>query len=213
MEKLLLRLSIILSFLLLNSCSGGSDESNLLPIDTNTQVSGVFSEYSSSKIIGSGTLRFLNTIPILTSRSLYLKGSLDELVSSSISVIFYSPNSAVPNSEGVVIRFIRSGINISIEISVNNQTVSVTSPKVSFYIPTSLDLFIDVHNVNNRTRVLIWRKDTLGYAVATADVDTDRAGDTNQSLPPQVGGGGFVGLTLENASLSFARVDLSKIQD
>ncbi len=213
MEKFILKISTLACVILLNSCGGSSDDADFIPIDKNIQVSGIFSEYSSNKIIGTGTLRFLTTIPVLTSRSLYLKGTLDELITSSISAIFYSPNSAVPSSEGIVVKFSRSGINVSIEISVNNQSVSVTSPKISFYIPTSLDVIIDVHNINNRTRVLIWRKDTLDYAVASADVDTDRTGDINQNLPAQAGAGGFVGLILENATVSSARVDSPTIQD
>ncbi|KYG63114.1 hypothetical protein AZI86_15475 [Bdellovibrio bacteriovorus] len=219
MEKLVLRsLKIILVLpLILTACSGSNGLEEVYGIDSNTQIVGSFSQYDNAKITASGPaarVRFTATVPQASSRAFNLKASLDQTINNSaVSVIFHSDDATVPNTRGIVVKFSRNGASVDVTISVNGTSRTVSSSKLAFYYPASLDLILDVHNVNNQARVLIWRRDVVGYTAANADVDTSRSGDLSSSLTGLSGAGGFVGLEILNATVSAASVTAQKSLD
>lgn len=216
MEKFVLRLVALLTplwLLSLTSCSGGSaDPVAVSGIDSNILISGNFSQNDTEKIEGNGTIRFTNTLLNSSSQSFALKASLDSTIaSSSVSVVFYTSNTSITNTDGLIVTFTRSGASVIGQVGINGNTSTVVASKMAFYFPTALDVIIDFHNVNNKARIIIWRRNLVEYAAATADVDTDRVGDLTSTLPQQKGGGTFVGLILQNATITTARVDSQKV--
>lgn len=219
MEKLILRslkIALVLPFIL-TACSGTNGLEQVYGIDSNTQIVGSFSQYDNAKITASGTaarVRFTATVPTASSRAFNLKASLDQTINnSSVSVIFHSSDATVPNTNGIVVKFARNGASVEVTISVNGNSRSVSSSKLSFYYPTNLDVILDVHNVNNQARVLIWRRDVVGYTADNADVDTARSGDLSSPITGLSGAGGFVGLEILNATVSAASVTAQKSSD
>ncbi|KYG63598.1 hypothetical protein AZI87_14465 [Bdellovibrio bacteriovorus] len=212
MEKLILKSFLALSFLTIAACSP-AEVTDVSGIDSNTAISGSFQEYDANKIQGIGTIRFTTVLPVSSSRSLALKTSLDNVSSSWVSTVFYSSNAAIPSTNGVAVTFTRSGASVTAQISINGNSSMVSSSRLTFLVPTALDLIVEVHNVNSKARVLIWRRDQITYSPTAADVDTDRSGDLVSSLPTQTGGGGFVGLIIQNSTVTAARVDLQKVLD
>lgn len=210
MEKLVLRSLLIIGTLVLASC-GKVTEEDVSGIDSFTTVSGAFSQSDSTKIEGSGTVRFIQTLTVASSRSVTFKASLDSaLTTSSISVIMYSPTSTLPDSNGLRITLTRSGASVNGQIAFNGNTATIPSSALTYYYPASLDLVIDVHNVASKARVMIWRRNMVQYAAATADVDTD---SNVTSLPSQNGSGVYMGLILQNATVTAAKVDNPKVLD
>ncbi len=219
MEKLILRsafkiraLSLLVLPLTLASCNSAKLE-DVFGIDANTQVVGSFSQYDNAKIVGTGRVRFNSPLPQSSSRSFSLKASLDQISNSSVSAIFYSSDLTVPTNNGVVVTFTRNGLQVQVTVAVGNSVSTVNSSRLTYYYPASLDVIIDVHNVGSQARVLIWRRDVLGYTAANADVDTARNGDVSPALSVSTGGGGFVGLSLSNATVSAASISSQKILD
>lgn len=216
MEKYILNSLKIILFLplLLAACSGTNLE-EVYGIDANSQVVGSFSQYDNAKITGTGRVRFTATLPNPSSRAFNLKASLDQTINnSSVSVIFYSEDSTVPTNKGIVVTFSRNGANVEVTISVNGSAAStVSSSKLVFYYPASLDVILDVHNVNGQARVLIWRRDLIGYTAATADVDTARSGDISPSINGLSATGTFAGLSITNATVSAASFSSQKLLD
>ncbi|NUN04363.1 MAG: hypothetical protein HUU57_01260 [Bdellovibrio sp.] len=210
MEKLILRSLLILGTFVFAAC-GKVTEEDVSGIDSFTTVSGAFSQSDSTKIEGSGTIRFIQALNISSSRSFTLKASLDSAISaSSISVIMYSPNSALPEANGIRITLTRSGASVNGQIAFNGNSASIPSSALTYYYPASLDLVIDVHNVASKARVMIWRRNMVQYGAATADIDTD---GNMSSLPSQNGTGNYVGLILQNATVLAAKVDNPKVLD
>ena len=210
MEKLVLRSLLILSFIALASC-GKVTEEDVSGIDSFTTVSGAFSQSDSNKIEGSGTVRFIQTLTVASSRSFTLKASLDSAITaSSISVIIYTPTITIPDNNGLRITFTRSGASVNGQISFNGNNATMPSSALTFYYPASLDLVIDVHNVNSKARVMIWRRNMVQYSAATADIDTD---GNMTSLPSQNGSGAYIGMILQNATVVAAKVDTPKVLD
>jgi hypothetical protein len=215
-EKFVLRsikTALFLTTLALAACSGSGLE-EVYGIDSNTQVLGSFSQYDNAKITGTGRVRFTSPLPIASSRSFSLKAALDQnITTSSVSVIFYSSDATVPDNNGVIVKFARNGVNVDVTVSIGNSSSAINSSKTTFFYPAALDVVIDVHNVGSKSRVVIWRRDTVGYSAASADVDTSRTGDLVGSLPTSTGGGGFVGLSLTNATVSAAKVSSQYLLD
>ncbi|WP_374073813.1 hypothetical protein [Bdellovibrio bacteriovorus] len=213
MEKFILKSLLALSLFSLAACSG-VEPTEVSGIDSNVIVSSSFSEYSSEKIHGSGTIRFLDSLTVSSSKSFALKASLDDTIAmSSVSVIMYSANSVMPTNDGIMVTFSRSGASVNAQISYNGNAAMVNTSRLSFYFPTSLDLIVEVHNVNSKARVLVWRRDMVEYAPATADIDTERAGDLNSSLPVQRGAGPYAGLIIQNSTVTAGRLDSQKVLD
>lgn len=213
MEKFILRrlLPILTLPFLFAGCNSAPME-EVTGIDSNTQIVGAFSQYDNAKITGTGRVRFTATLPNPSSRSLSLKANLDQTIAnSSVAAIFYSSDATVPTNNGVVVTFSRNGLNVQVTIAVGNSVRTVNSSRLTFLYPASLDVIIDVHNVGSQARVLIWRRDSVGYTAGTADVDTDRSGDLDSALPISTGGGGFVGLSLTNATVSGAVIGVQKL--
>lgn len=213
MEKLILKSLLVLSLFSLAACSGVTPE-DISGIDSNTIISSSFSEYDANKIHGTGTIRFTESLNVSSSKSFALKASLDETIAmSSVAVVMYSSNSTIPTNDGIMVTFSRSGASVNAQISYNGNAAMVNSSKMSFYFPTSLDVIVEVHNINSKARVFIWRRNMVEYAPATADVDTERAGDLNSSLPVQRGGGPYVGLIIQRSTVTAARLDSQKVLD
>ncbi|WP_413612290.1 hypothetical protein [Bdellovibrio sp. HCB-110] len=213
MEKFILKSLLALSLFSLAACSG-VEPTEVSGIDSNVIVSSSFSEYSSEKIHGSGTIRFLDSLTVSSSKSFALKASLDDTIAmSSVSVIMYSANSVMPTNDGIMVTFSRSGASVNAQISYNGNAAMVNTSRLSFYFPTSLDLIVEVHNINSKARVLVWRRDMVEYAPATADIDTERAGDLNSSLPVQRGAGPYAGLIIQNSTVTAGRLDSQKVLD
>lgn len=213
MEKFFLKFLSLLSLSTLVACSAAEPEVTS-GIDSNTIVSGSFNTYDASKIEGTGTIFFVQNLAISSSRALFLTGSLDNTIaSSSITAVFYSQNSAIPSTDGVTVSFIRSGASVNAQIGINGNSSMVNSSKLIYYFPSSLDLIVEVHNVNSQARVLIWRRNSLDYTPQSADVDTARQGDLVSSLPVQTGSGPYAGLIIQNSTVTTAHLDTQKVQD
>lgn len=212
MEKFFLRSLLTISALSLIACSG-TEVTEISGIDPNTIVSGSFTQYDNSTISGSGVLRFTEALTINSSKSFTLKASLDQINSSSVAVVFYSANSSIPTNDGVTVTFSRSGASVNGQISLNGNAAMVNTTKMSYYFPTSLDVIVEVHNVGSKARVLIWRRNMVEYAPETADVDSNRSGDLESTLPTQKGAGPYVGLIIQNSTVSAARLESQKVLD
>lgn len=213
MEKFLLRSLLLLNTLYLISCSGTVND-NLSGIASNTVISGSFSQRDEDKISGSGTIRFLESLTISSSRALALKASLDDSISaSSLVVVLFSSNSVIPTNSGIAITFSRSGASVTGSISYNGQAVSMNSGKLGFYFPASLDLVVEVHNVASQARVLIWRRNMVEYSSASADIDTLRDGDIVGTVPGQNGPGPYAGLILQSATVTAAQLESQRVLD
>ncbi|MEN0057462.1 MAG: hypothetical protein AAGB31_01400 [Bdellovibrio sp.] len=198
--------------LVLISCSGQVEKTS--GIDSNTVITGSFQTYDETTIEGSGTLRFMESLSVLTSRAFVLKASLDSTIAmSSVTVNMYSSSATVALTNGVAVTFTRSGASVVAEVSINGNTATVNSTRMAYYYPTNLDVIIEVHNVNTKARVLVWRRDLIEYSVLTADIDTDRSGDLLSSLPTQRGQGPYVGLILNNATVTTARLESQRVLD
>jgi len=211
-EKFILRSLFILSVLTLTSCGGVVED--VSGIDSNTIVTSSFSEYSSSSISGSGTIRFIEALPVSSSKALALKASLDQTISmSSVTAVFYSSNGTIPSTSGIAVKFTRNGAGVTAEVIYNGTSLQVTSSKMSFYFPTSLDVIIEVHNINPKARVLVWRRNFVEYSVTTADIDSSRSGDLSGSVPVTTGGGSFAGLIIQNSTVTAARLETQKVLD
>lgn len=213
MEKFFLKPFLALSLFILSACSGVEPD-NISGIDPNTVVSGSFTTNNNSKIAGSGTILFTETLSIFSSRSIAINASLDSAVgSSTLTAVFYSNNAAIPATDGIAVTFRRSGASVTAQISFNGTSSTVEASKMSFFFPTALDLIVEVHNVNSQAQVLVWRRNLIEYSPATADIDTSRTGDLDTPLPNQRGTGPYVGLILENATVNDARLGSQKVLD
>lgn len=204
---------MLVAGLSLTACSS-SDLEPVYGIDPNTIVVGTFTQYDNAKLISpSGTIRFDSVLPFYSNRSFSLKATLDETLStSSVKAIFYSSDQTLQQAnDGISVTFARSGVNVTANISFNGSSAAVNSSKLTFYYPASLDVIIEVHNINNQARVFIWRRDLSILTAQTADVDTDRSADLASSVSKAAGTGGFVGLTLLNATVSAAKVGLAQV--
>ncbi|MGZ3768960.1 MAG: hypothetical protein ACXVCP_05670 [Bdellovibrio sp.] len=211
MEKYFLNSFLAFSFIILTACSGAEPD-NTDGIDSNSVTSGSFTTYNNSKIEGSGTILFTEVLTLNTSRSIALAGSLDSASgSSTLSAVFYSGSNNITTTDGIAVTFIRSGSNVNVQISYNGNSAMVDSSKTSFYFPASLDLIIDIHNYGSQARVLIWRRNSVQYTAASADVDTSRTGDMVSTLPLQKGSGIYAGLILQNATVISARLGTQKV--
>ncbi|HEY1079180.1 MAG TPA: hypothetical protein VGE46_03750, partial [Bdellovibrio sp.] len=102
----------------------------------------------------------------------------------------------------------RSGASVNGQIAFNGNTATIPSSALTYYYPASLDLVIDVHNVDSKARVMIWRRNMVQYAAATADIDTN---SNVTSLPSQNGSGVYMGLILQSATVTAAKVDNPKV--
>ncbi len=204
MEKLILKFTLLLVAVTLASCDS-PDLEDVIGIDSNTIVSGSFDQYDNAKISGTGRVRFSSTAT--SSRSaLALRASLDDsLSSSSVSAHFYSPSVVVNPATGVVVTFTRNGAGVTGRISVNGTSRDISSSRLTYYFPTSLDLIIEVHNSGARARVLIWRRDLTIYTTDNADIDTERSGDLASGALSGVGGGLYEGLSLYLSTISAAQ--------
>lgn len=211
MEKSILKSLFILVVLASAGCAPGEVES-ISGLDSYTVTGGSFSQADSSALHGSGMVTFTSTLPQLSSRSLSLKASLNDTIAmSTVTAVLYSNSTILPASSGVTVKFIRTGASVSAKIGLNGQVRDVTASNLSFYFPTALDVVIDVHNINTKTRVYVWRRDTMVYSAATADIDSEN--DLSSSLPTQLANGTINGLILENATVTAAQVSTSKVLD
>lgn len=210
-KKSALPLILGVSVLLTSACGGVLGETDAAGIASHVQIEPGFQVLNNNEARGIGAIRLLEILPNFSGRSVILKGSLNLQTGGSISVVMYSPNMMVPDNSGVNIRFIRSGAKVIATASVNGNSVSVTSAKMDFYFPANLDVIVEVHNMGSRSRILIWRRDFAVYSAATADVDSERSGDLSAPLVTQTGGGGYVGLRLNQATVTAFQVQLPKV--
>jgi hypothetical protein len=218
-EKFILKFStniaICSAVLLAVACSPVEVE-DINGLNPYAYVQGNFEQKTDQSLKGSGTVRFVETLPgVQSSRSVALKAELEQsMVPSSVSVVMNSSNISLPSNNGVVVKFQRSGINILVTISVNGNVSTVSSLRTGLMFPAALDVIVEVHNDYNFTRVLVWRRDNRVYSTETADIDTARSGDVNPVLPNGMGGPGvYMGLRMERALVTAAQVDLGKVTE
>lgn len=208
MKKILF---VLLASISLLACGTSADDFVSAGLDSYVQVEPGFQTLNDNEATGNGSLRFLNVLPSLSGRSISIKGTLNQLTGGQISVIMYSSSANVSNSTGVNIRFTRQGTTVNGAIAINGNEVAMSPSRLSFYYPANLDLTIEVHNTGSRSRVLIWRNDLMTYTAATADIDTLNSNHINGTLPTQTASGGFVGLRLNQATVTRFRVALPKV--
>lgn len=215
MEKFILKSLLILGFMTLAACAPGGEVEDISGIDGYSVVSGSFTQADSTAlhIAGStGVVRFTSTLPGLSSsRSIALKASLNNVTLSDISVVFYTNNSAITGTNGIVVTLSRTGASVNATISFNGQTRTVTSTNLGFYLPNALDIVIDVHNVGTKSRVYIWRRDTMVYAPSSADIDSET--NVSSSLPNVVGPGTYAGIIMNYATITAAQISTPKVID
>lgn len=213
MEKFILRSVLLLSVLILTSCAAPEEAPDSVGLDANTVVSGSFSNYDNLSVTGTGTLLFADVLPTSSRRAFQLKASLDNITTSWVEVIFYGSNSAFPGTDGISIYFQRNGAGVNSIVMFNNAASSVTATNINYYFPTDIDVFIEVHNDGSKARLLVWRRNMVSYVAASADIDTNRAGDLGSAMPNTVGSGGFVGLRMQSATVSSAKIIMPKVID
>jgi hypothetical protein len=220
-EKFILRFSQQLAVLLLsgailslNACGGTSTD--VTGIDSYTQIGGTLTTATQSEIGGIGKVRFVTPLAgILTNNSIAFKAALDGSISATTTIVFNSNDLNVSESSGIAIKFIRNGINVSCQIGVNGNWVTIASSITNMYAPLALDFVIDIHNNtgnSNKTRVVIWRY--TPYAATTADVDTNSSSDITSSYPAsQQAPGIFTGVIVNQATVTGAAISTNKIVD
>ncbi len=223
MEKLILRfplktvgqflkVSALAASLGLTACSpGATDDSS--GIDSYVVTNGSFTQATTTTISGIGSVRFLNVMNgVFSSNSLALKAQLD-FSNNSVTAIFNSNNTIMNSSTGgVAVSFTRSGASVIGSVYVNGSSVTMNQSRLSFYVPSALDLIIEVHNISaSKSRVLIWRRDVTVYSAANADIDTDNSTDYSGTYPSQGGSGQFYGLNLNSATITGATLGLPKV--
>ncbi|XGC79655.1 hypothetical protein ACES2L_09980 [Bdellovibrio bacteriovorus] len=212
MEKLILRSVLLVSLFILTSCAAPEEAPDSVGIDANTIISGSFSNYDNLSVAGTGTLFFTDVLAT-SRRAFQLKASLDNITTSWVEVIFYGSNSSFPGTNGISIYFQRNGASVSSIVVFDNAASSVTATNLAYYFPTDIDVFIEVHNDGSKARVLVWRRNMVSYVAASADIDTNRAGDLASAMPNTVGSGGFVGLRMQSATVTSAKVISAKVID
>ncbi|MBO9665641.1 MAG: hypothetical protein J7501_02365 [Bdellovibrio sp.] len=218
MEKLILKLISFIAILSLTACGGGT-ATDITGIDSFTPLAGSsFSKSDSDTLSGIGAVRFISPLNgVLSNNSLALKTQLDGTLYASTTVIFNSNDLNVANNSGIAIKFVRNGINVTASVGVNGTWVTVDSSITNAYMPLSLDLIIDIHNNtgnSNKTRVLIWRRTYTPYSAASADLDTNSAGDISGAYPASAQAAGtFAGLRLDNSTVTAASVGTAKVID
>nr|BFD60000.1 hypothetical protein CKG001_21070 [Bdellovibrio sp. CKG001]BFD63407.1 hypothetical protein BdHM001_20880 [Bdellovibrio sp. HM001] len=210
MEKSILKSLFILVVLASAGCAPGEVES-ISGLDSYTVTGGSFSQADSNTVNGTGSITFTSTVPNLSSRSMTLKASLNNITLGTVTAVMYSNSTVLPSNSGVQVKFIRNGASVAVKISVNGTTLDVTGGNTSFFFPTALDVVIDIHNVGTKTRVYVWRRDMTIYSPETADIDSNS--DLSGSLPNALAGGTINGLILENATVTAAQVSTSKVLD
>jgi hypothetical protein len=222
-EKFILKISrklVILSSALLSggvifslvSCGGTSTD--VTGIDSYTQIGGTLTTATSDEISGIGKVRFINPLAgVFTNNSIAYKASLGGSITATSTIVFNSNDLNVSESSGIAVKFIRNGINVSCQIGVNGNWVTVASSITNMYAPLALDFVIDIHNNtggSNKTRVLIWRY--TPYAATTADVDTNSSGDLTSSYPAaQQAPGIYTGVIVNQATVTGAAISTNKI--
>ncbi|MDG0816152.1 hypothetical protein [Bdellovibrio svalbardensis] len=203
---------LLVASLCLTACSSGTADDNS-GIDSYTQTSGSFSEASSTTVAGTGSIRFVNVMNgVFSSNSLALKAELDNST-NSITAILNSNNTLMNSSSGgVAVTFTRSGASVTGSIAVNGSSVTMNQSRLSFYVPTALDLIIEVHNISaTKSRVLLWLRDAVTYSAGNADIDTENTTDYTGTYPSTGGSGQFYGLSLNNAKVTGATLGLQKV--
>ena len=202
----------LLALLTLASCgSPQADEPN--GIDSYSQVSGSFTQADSNTLTGVGSILFTNVLPGQFSKnSLALKADL-LYIGSSVTAIFNSNNSLMNSSSGgIAITFTRNGATTEGTIAVNGTSVTINPVRINFYVPSAIDVIIDIHNISSTsTRVMIWQRDLTVYSPTNADVDTTDSSDYTGTYPTNTSGQGiFAGLALNNATVTAANVSIAK---
>lgn len=210
MEKLILKISILCSVFFLAAC-GTVEPEDISGLDPYTKVSGAFDKADLDEVSGIGTIRFSSHLAS-NNRSMALKAQLDGTISNSwVAATFYSSDSGLAANNGLVVRFDRSGVNVIGSVTFNGTTVQMNSSRLSAYFPASLDVIIDVKNTSPKARVLIWRRDMVTYSVASADINSDSGTDVTGVLPSQYGAGSYAGLTVNNATVTAAKISVAKV--
>lgn len=219
MEKFILKFStkiVLCSAAFLAVSCGPAIVDDVNGLNPYAYVQGNFDQRTDQVLSGTGTVRFVETLPgVQSARSVSLKAELSESINqSSVSVVMNSSNINLPSNNGVVVKFQRYGINILVTISVNGNVSTVSSLRTGLLFPAALDVIVEVHNDYNFTRVLVWRRDNRAYTTETADIDSARSGDLSPTIPQGMGGPGvYMGLRMERALVTAAQVDLSKIPE
>ncbi|WP_413293461.1 hypothetical protein ACLSU7_18935 [Bdellovibrio sp. HCB185ZH] len=221
-RKIAIRCSALLSggvvFLLagatlsLNACGGTSTD--VAGIDSYTQIGGTLTTATAEEISGIGKVRFINPLAgVFTNNSIAFKASLGGSITATSTIVFNSNDLNVSESSGIAVKFIRNGINVSCQIGVNGNWVTVASSITNMYAPLALDFVIDIHNNtggSNKTRVLIWRY--TPYAATTADVDTNSSSDLTGTYPAaQQAPGIYTGVIVNQATVTGAAISTNKI--
>lgn len=210
MEKFILKFLALSPVLFLVAC-GTVEPEDISGLDPYTVISGAFDKADSDEVSGIGTIRFSSLLPS-TNRSMALKAQLDGPISNSwVAATFYSSDIGLAANNGLVVRFDRSGINVIGSVTFNGNTVQMNASRLSAYFPASLDVIIDVKNIAPKARVLIWRRDMVTYSVASADINSDLGTDVAGTLPSQYGAGSYAGLTVNNATVTAAKISLAKV--
>lgn len=215
MEKFFLRSLLSLSIIFLAACSSPTESENTDGIDANSIVSGTFSNYDNLSVTGTGHLLFNETLVNSSSRAIAIKASLENTPNSMVGAVFYTSDSSLNGSDGISVRFFRTGASVDTYVGYNNISYLVQSANMAYYFPTALDVIIEVHNVSalSQARVLVWRRDMVSYAVATADIDTNRPNDLVGTPGNVKGSGGYVGLYVQYATVTNARIINQKVLD
>lgn len=192
MEKYFLKLVLALSVLISLGCARttASEETKVGVEEASTW--GSVQQKPNGEYSGTGGLRFLKTISSAqVSLGTDLGGSLDE-ADSSIELVMFAKD---PNlTDGVHVKFTRSGVHLVGKIEVNNTGANrISESRLDSLSPAPLDMTVDFHAQGSSVRVMIYQ----GNAEAGAPFffDSKRAGDllngnlANSSLNDGIHGG------------------------
>lgn len=210
MEKFILKILTLCPIVFLTAC-GAVEQEDISGIDPYTVLSGAFDKADSEEISGIGTIRFSSHLAS-SNRSMALKAQLDGPINNSwVAATFYSSDIGLAANNGLIVRFDRSGVNVIGSVTFNGTTVQMNANRLGAYFPASLDIIIDVKNIAPKARVLIWRRDMVTYSIAAADINSDLNSDVSGVLPTQYGAGSFAGLTVNNATVTAAKISVAKV--
>lgn len=208
MEKFLLKSVLCFSvFALLAACGSGKDKdsADATGFDDYTVISGTLGAQNGELLSGSAWLRFNVAAPSnATAQMINLRADLPA-DGSSINIVGYASPSM---NDGVQIHFQRQGANTIGNITVNSGTaVPFTATALQGFAPNNLDFMIEIHNdPSHGVRVYIWPAFQAEATAANALLDTQRVGTLVGSLPLTGANGTTMGVILQNANVSRARL-------